>query len=217
MKRSGCAAFSAHSTLTIAPMTDWTHTPTLTGTHVTLRPLAADDRDALVSASADGRLWELFYSLAPAPETIDLWYAYTVREQEQGRGMPFTVLDASGKVVGSTRYLRMNPANRRVEIGGTFYAKSVQRTGINTEAKLLLLTHAFETLNCVCVQLRTDWFNKASQRAIERLGAKQDGVLRGQRIMPDGRVRDTVVYSILDHEWRGVKQNLMMMLSRGEK
>ena len=130
--------------------------------------------------------------------------------------MPFAVLDTRGELVGSTRYLRINQANRRVEIGGTFYARRVQRTGLNTEAKLLLLGHAFETLGCVCVQLRTDWFNKASQRAIERLGAKKDGVLRGQRIMPDGRVRDTMVYSILDHEWRGVRQNLEMMLSRGD-
>jgi RimJ/RimL family protein N-acetyltransferase len=198
-------------------MTDWTTTPTLAGKHVTLRPLVAEDRDALVAATSDGKLWELFYSLAPGPETIDLWLAYSFNKQAQGRDMTFTVLDSAGKVVGSTRYLRINPANRRVEIGGTFYAQSVQRTGVNTEAKLLLLTHAFETLGCVCVQIRTDWFNKASQRAIERLGAKQDGVLRGQRIMPDGRVRDTVVYSILDHEWRGVRENLELMLARNEK
>ena len=195
----------------------WTETPTLTGKRLTLRPLSPGDRDALVAAASDGNLWELFYSLVPSAETIDMWLAYTFRDQEQGRAQTFVVLDGEGRVVGSTRYLRMNPANRRVEIGGTFYSKSVQRTGINTEAKLLLLTHAFETLNCVCVQLRTDWFNKASQRAIERLGAKKDGVLRGQRVMPDGRVRDTVVYSILDHEWRGVKQNLQTMLIRGEK
>lgn len=197
-------------------MTDWTTAPTLTGKHVTLRPLVAEDRDALVEATRDGRLWEIFYAFAPGPETIDLWLAYTFNKQRQERDMTFTVLDATGKVVGSTRYLRINPANRRVEIGGTFYAKSVQRTALNTEAKLLLLSYAFETLGCVCVQIRTDWFNKQSQRAIERLGAKQDGVLRGQRITPDGRVRDTVVYSILDHEWRGVKANLQMMLARGE-
>ena len=193
----------------------WTETPTLTGKRVTLRPLSTDDRDALVAAASDGKLWELFYSLVPSAETIDMWLAYTFRDQEQGRAQTFVVLDGEGRVVGSTRYLRMNPANRRVEIGGTFYSKSVQRTGINTEAKLLLLTHAFETLNCVCVQLRTDWFNKASQRAIERLGAKKDGVIRGHRIMPDGRVRDMVVYSILAHEWGGVRSNLEMKLSRG--
>jgi RimJ/RimL family protein N-acetyltransferase len=197
-------------------MTIWTDTPTLSGRHVTLRPLDRADRDALVEASSDGRLWELFYSLAPGPQTIDPWMDFSMREVEQGRAMLFAVLDDAGRLVGSTRYLRINPAHRRVEIGGTFYARRVQRTGLNTEAKLLLLRHAFETLGCVCVQIRTDWLNKASQRAIERLGAKQDGVLRGQRIMPDGRVRDTVVYSILDHEWRGVRQNLETMLARGD-
>jgi len=195
----------------------WTETPTLAGKRLTLRPLSTDDRDALIAAASDGRLWELFYALVPSAETIDGWMAYTFREQEHGRSQTFVVLDDGGRVVGSTRYLRMNPANRRVEIGGTFYAKSVQRSGINTEAKLLLLGHAFDTLGCVCVQLRTDWLNKASQRAIERLGAKKDGVLRGQRVMPDGRVRDTMVYSILDHEWRGVRQNLETMLIRGEQ
>lgn len=196
-------------------MSMWTEPPTLEGGHVTLRPLAPEDRDALLSASADGRLWELFYTVAPGPDTIDDWFAHAFRERGEGRGMPFAVLDAGGSVVGTTRYLRMNRANRRVEIGGTFYAARAQRTGLNTEAKLLLLTHAFEALDCVCVQFRTDWFNKPSQRAIERLGAKLDGVLRGQRIMPDGRVRDTMVYSVLEHEWPGVLLNLETMLARG--
>lgn len=198
-------------------MSAWQEAPTLTGRHVTLRLLAPEDRDPLVAATTDGRLWELFYSLAPGPETIDLWFAHAAREREHGRSMIFTVLDAAGQVVGSTRYLRINAANKRVEIGGTFYAARVQRSGLNTEAKLLLLGHAFETLGCVCVQLRTDWFNRRSQAAIERLGAKRDGVLRGQRIMPDGRVRDTVVYSILDHEWPGVRLNLQTMLKRHEE
>jgi RimJ/RimL family protein N-acetyltransferase len=198
-------------------MSVWTDPPVLQGRHVTLRPLAPNDRDALVSAASDGRLWELFYTTAPGPDSIDSWLANADRERSEGRGMPFTVLDADGAVVGSTRYLRMNRANRRVEIGGTFYAGRSQRTGVNTEAKLLLLGHAFQAMDCVCVQFRTDWFNKASQRAIERLGAKRDGVLRGQRVMPDGRVRDTVVYSILQHEWPGVKRNLEMMLARGNR
>lgn len=196
-------------------MANWTKTPTLKGKHVTLRELTKDDRDPLVAAASDGKLWEIFYAFAPGPDTIDPWLQYSFREVSRERDMVFAVLDAQGRVVGSTRYLRMNPVHRRLEIGGTFYAASAQRTGINTEAKLLLLTHAFEKLNCVCVQLRTDHFNLRSQRAIERLGAKKDGVLRGHRIMPDGRLRDTVVYSILDHEWRGVKQNLQMMLERG--
>jgi N-acetyltransferase len=197
-------------------MTGWTETPTLTGRHVALRPLDRADRDAMLAASNDGRTWELFYTAAPGPDTVDRWIDNAFTEQAQGRGMPFAVLDAAGAVVGSTRYLRMNPANRRVEIGGTFYARRVQRTALNTEAKLLLLGHAFDRLGCVCVQIRTDLFNKRSQRAIERLGARLDGVLRAQRIMADGRVRDTVCYSILDHEWPGVRQNLHMLLERGE-
>jgi RimJ/RimL family protein N-acetyltransferase len=195
-------------------VSNWTDPPTLEGGYVTLRPLEPEDRDALLSAAADGRLWELFYTLVPGPETVDYWLASAFRERGEGRSMPFAVLDAGGSVVGSTRYMRMNRAHRRLEIGTTFYAARAQRTGLNTEAKLLLLYHAFEAMNCVCVQFRTDWFNHQSQRAIERLGAKRDGVLRGHRIMPDGRVRDTVSYSILDHEWPGVKLNLETMLAR---
>ncbi|WP_242139000.1 GNAT family N-acetyltransferase [Sphingomonas sp. TREG-RG-20F-R18-01] len=119
------------------------------------------------------------------------------------------------RIVGLTRYMRMNPAHRRLEIGGTFYAKSVQRSGVNTEAKLLLLKHAFEVLDCNAVQIRTDWFNKASQKAIERLGAKRDGVLRNHQLM-DGRIRDLVVYSIIASEWAGVERNLRFLLARGE-
>jgi len=119
------------------------------------------------------------------------------------------------RIVGLTRYMRMNAAHRRLEIGGTFYAKSVQRSGVNTEAKLLLLKHAFEVLDCNAVQIRTDWFNKASQKAIERLGAKRDGVLRNHQVM-DGRIRDLVVYSIIASEWAGVERNLRFLLARNE-
>lgn len=195
-------------------MSAWQETPTLVGRHVTLRALAPEDRDPLVAATTDGRLWELFYSLAPGPKTIDMWLAHAAREREHARSIIFTVLDAAGEVVGSTRLMRINEANKRVEIGGTFYAARVQRTGLNTEAKLLLLSHAFEVLGCICVQIRTDWFNRRSQAAIERLGARRDGVLRGHKVMPDGRVRDTVVYSILDHEWPSVRLNLQNMLDR---
>lgn len=197
-------------------MTAWTETPSLAGKHVTLRPLVREDRDPLVEAASDGKLWETFYTVVPGPDTVDAWLAAAFRDQDHGRALPFAVLDSSGTLVGSTRYLRMSPENRRLEIGATFYAARNQRTGVNTEAKLLLLAHAFEAMDCVCVQIRTDFLNRQSQRAIERLGAKQDGVIRGHRIMPDGRVRDMVVYSILDHEWRGVKQNLQMMLARNE-
>lgn len=195
-------------------MTDlWTDPPRLSGQHVTLRPMLREDRDAIVAAASDGKLWELFYTAVPSPDTIDTYLDTTARETSYGRAMPFVVLDNDGKLVGCTRYMRMNKAARRLEIGTTFYAKSMQRTPVNTEAKLLLLAHAFEQMDVLCVQFRTDHFNQASQRAIERLGAKRDGLLRGHNIMA-GRVRDTVVYSILSHEWDGVKRNLLFKLSR---
>jgi RimJ/RimL family protein N-acetyltransferase len=124
------------------------------------------------------------------------------------------VLDVGGAVVGTTRYLRMAEAHRRLEIGGTFYATAVQRTGVNTETKLMLLGHAFDVLGCQCVQIRTDALNKRSQAAIERLGATRDGVLRGHQVMAGGRLRDTVAYSILDREWPGVRQNLQYLLAK---
>lgn len=196
-------------------MTDlWTDQPRLFGDNVTLRPMVRADRDAIVAAASDGKLWELFYTAVPSPETIDAYLDTAEREASYGRAMPFVVLDKGGQIVGCTRYMRMNRAALRLEIGTTFYAQSVQRSPVNTEAKLLLLTHAFEQMGALCVQFRTDHFNHASQRAIERLGAKKDGVLRNHSIM-DGRVRDTVVYSILSHEWDGVKRNLMFKLARG--
>ncbi len=195
-------------------MSQWSAVPTLKGRHVTLRPLEASDRDAILEASSDGKLWELFYTAVPGPTTVDSWMERAATEQAQGRSLPFAVLDSSGTVVGSTRFMRMNPSHRRLEIGTTFYAARVQRTPLNTEAKRLLLGHAFDAMGCVCVQLRTDWFNRPSRRAIERLGARQDGVLRNHNITPDGRVRDTVVYSIVEGEWPGVRRNLDFMLSR---
>ena len=139
--------------------------------------------------------------------------ARAVTEQDQGRSLVFAVLDAVGEVAGTTRFMRMNEPHRRLEIGGTFYATRVQRTGLNTEAKRLLLTHAFDVLGCQCVQLRTDSLNRRSQAAIERLGATCDGVLRGHQLV-DGRLRDSVVYSILDREWPAVRRNLDYLLGR---
>ena len=196
-------------------MTAWRETPTLAGAHVTLRPLAPADLPAIVDAAAADDLWDTFYAVVVQLKQPDAWLAATLAQRDAGRALPFTVLDATGAIVGTTRFMRMNEANRRLEIGGTFYARTAQRTGLNTEAKLLLLTHAFDTLGCQCVQIRTDWLNKASQRAIERLGARQDGVLRGHQRLPDGRLRDTIVYSILDREWPGVRDNLRLMLVRG--
>lgn len=190
---------------------DWSKPPTMQGEHVQLRALTLDDRDALLAAFADG-LDRAFTTVIPNPETIDAWLKERERERVAGRGFTFTVLDHSSRVSGTTRYMRMSAAHKRLEIGGTVYAARVQRTGLNTEAKLLLLRHAFETLGANVVQLRTDWLNRASRQAIERIGAKMDGVLRSHLVTSDGRVRDTVVYSITAVEWPGVRTNLELLL-----
>lgn len=191
----------------------WRTVPTLVGRHVTLRPLDRADREDLLAAFGDG-LARVVTTAVPDAATIDGWYDSLAAQQAAGRALPFTVLDAEGRVAGVTRFLRMNAAHRRVEIGGTLYARRVQRTGLNTEAKRLLLAHAFDTLGCQCVQLRTGWHNRASRAAIERLGARIDGVLRGHMVTPDGEVRDTIVYSILHHEWPQVRRNLDYLLER---
>lgn len=195
-------------------MNAWADTPTMVGRHVTLRPLEREDGPALVAAASADGLWNLFYANVSKVKDIDGFLDETFTEQDHGRVLPFAVLDANGACVGTTRYMRMAQKHRRLEIGGTFYAKSVQRTGVNTETKLLLLGYAFETMACQCVQIRTDALNLRSQAAIERLGAKRDGVLRGHQVMADGRLRDSVVYSILDREWPGVRQNLQYLLAR---
>jgi RimJ/RimL family protein N-acetyltransferase len=194
----------------------WAETPTLAGTHVTLRPLQESDLDALVAAASAGDLWDTFYANVSQLKAPEAWMDAAFREQNHGRARLFAVLDAGGAVVGTTRFMRMAQPHRRLEIGGTFYARAVQRTGVNTEAKLLLLTHAFGELDCQCVQIRTDSLNLRSQAAIERLGARRDGVLRGHQVAEGGRLRDTVVYSILAHEWPGVRQNLAFLLARHE-
>nr|WP_232473969.1 GNAT family protein [Sphingomonas sp. MA1305] len=186
----------------------------MVGRHVTLRPLVEGDLPALVEVARVGDLWDIFYANVAMMKTPDRWWAAASAEKDYGRARLFAVETPDGQLVGTTRLMRMNPGHRRLEIGGTFYAKAVQRTGVNTEAKRLLLSHAFETLDCQCVQIRTDALNLRSQRAIERLGAKKDGVLRGHQQMADGRLRDTIVYSILDREWPGVKANLQYLLAR---
>jgi len=192
----------------------WTEQPVLEGRHVLLRPMVRSDGPAIVDAASDGKLWELFYTVVPGPGSIEAYLDRAEREQGWGRVMPFAVIEkVSGELVGATRYMRMNAPHRRLEIGTTFYASRAQRTPINSESKLLLLAHAFEAMDCVCVQFRTDHFNFASQRAIERLGAKRDGLIRNHQIL-DGRVRDTVLYSILASEWEGVKRNLLFRLGR---
>jgi N-acetyltransferase len=192
-------------------------TVTLQGSHATLEPLAFAHEDGIKTAVADGELWDLWFTMVPRPEGVRAYIEQLLAQRERSEAFAFAVRDnASGNVVGATRYLHIDAANRRLEIGGTWYAQNAQRTAINTECKLLMLTHAFESLGCIAVEFRTDWFNKRSQSAIERLGAKREGVLRNHMIMPDGRIRDTVVYSVILSEWSGVKMNLRHKLeSRG--
>ncbi len=182
---------------------------TLAGRYATLEPLALEHEDEIRLAVTDGELWKLWFTMVPRPEEVRSYIEGLLAQRELGEAFAFAVRDtASGRIVGGTRYLHIDAAHRRLEIGGTWYAQSVQRTGINTECKLMLLAHAFETLGCIAVEFRTDWFNKRSQAAIERLGAKRDGVLRNHMIMSDGRIRDSAVYSIIQNEWPGVKTNL---------
>jgi N-acetyltransferase len=189
-------------------------TVTLHGKHATLEPLSLSHENDIKLAAADGKLWELWFTMVPGPEGVREYIEQLLKQREQGAAFAFAVRDnTNGRIVGCTRYLHVDATNRRLEIGGTWYAQSVQRTGINTECKLLLLEHAFEALECIAVEFRTDWFNKRSQAAIERLGAKREGVLRNHMIMTDGRVRDTVVYSIIQNEWNGVKKNLQYKLA----
>jgi RimJ/RimL family protein N-acetyltransferase len=197
----------------------WIVPVTLSGTHVVLEPLAPSHRDGLVAAASDGRLWELWYTLVPAPETIDAWLEAAFAMRDTAGAQPFVVrtVDATGapaETVGTTRLFNVDARNRRVEIGHTWYAKGVQRTAVNTETKLLLLTHAFETLGAAGVEFRTHFFNFTSRNAIARLGARQDGILRHHQIMPDGSYRDTVVFSIIQPEWTAVKAHLEFRLRR---
>ena len=188
---------------------------TLKGKYATLEPLAREHEADLKHAAADGDLWRLWYTSVPAPEKTRSYIDAALSMREDLGAMPFAVRDnASGEIVGCTRYFNVDAANRRLEIGHTWYAKRAQRTAINTECKLLLLTHAFEKLACIAVEFRTHRFNHASREAIARLGAKQDGVLRNHQILPDGSYRDTVVFSIIESEWQAVKRNLVFLLDR---
>lgn len=190
---------------------------TLEGHGVRLEPLAREHHDGLVAAAQDGRLWELFYTSVPEPEQTHAYISGALAGQEQGTMLPWAVRDLkTGAIVGSTRYHDVIAAAERVEIGWTWYAQRVQRSHVNTVCKLLLFTHAFETLKCKVVGLRTDNFNLRSQRAIEALGAKKDGVIRHHWVRRDGSIRDTVMYSILAHEWPDVKKHLLFRLRRHE-
>jgi len=187
----------------------------LHGTYATLEPLAREHEPGIRLAAADGELWTLWYTSVPSPEGTPRWFDIAFDMRDRLGALPFAVRDnASGAIVGSTRYFNVDAQNRRLEIGHTWYARRAQRTAINTECKLLLLGHAFEALGCIAVEFRTHWFNHASRSAIARLGAKQDGVLRNHQLMPDGSRRDTVVFSIIDAEWPAVKRHLQHSLER---
>ena len=187
---------------------------TLTGRLVRLEPLAEAHHDDLIAATQDGDLWRLWYTGAPTPESMHADINRRLGLHATGTMLPFAVVDqTTERAVGMTTYMSVDTINRRVEIGSTWYAKSVQRTGLNTEAKLLLLGHAFDTLGCIAVEFRTHFLNQQSRRAIERLGAKQDGILRNHSIAPNGTLRDTVVYSIIASEWPSVRAHLEWQLA----
>jgi RimJ/RimL family protein N-acetyltransferase len=193
---------------------------TLEGRHVRLEPMTRERAgaiaEALAEAARDGAMWESRWTSIPRPEGMRAYVEQALKEQDAGVSLPFVTVDrASGRAVGSTRFMNIEPAHRRLEIGTTWISKSFQRTATNTEAKYLMLAHAFETLGCIAVDLRTHEKNAQSRAAIERLGAKLDGILRNHRIMPDGSLRNTASYSIVDTEWPEVKTRLEARLATG--
>ena len=191
----------------------WLEPVSLRGPHARLEPLSQDHREGLIEAVKDGELWKLWYTFVPRAEDMHKEIDRRLGLQAAGSMLPWTAFDAEGKVAGMTTYMNVDAANRRVEIGSTWYAKRVQRSALNTQCKLLLLTHAFEKLDCIAVEFRTHFFNHASRRGIERLGAKLDGILRSHQMAPNGTLRDTVVYSIIASEWPTVKAHLDYQLN----
>jgi N-acetyltransferase len=193
----------------------WLAPVTLVGSIATLKPLAPEHRDALVEAAADGELWTLWYTPIAKPEEMGKFIEKRMGLDAPGTRLAFVAVEnASGKIVGMTNYMNVDRENRRLEIGGTWYSRRMQRTAFNTECKLLLLTHAFDTLDCIAVEFRTHFFNRQSRQAIERLGAKLDGILRNHQISADGVMRDTCVYSIIAGEWPAVRTHLRWQLQR---
>jgi RimJ/RimL family protein N-acetyltransferase len=186
----------------------------LEGNLVRLEPLSAQHKQGLCDAIHDGELWNLFVTLVPHPDNIDTFFSNALTTFDNDEGFAFAIIDKrTYKIAGSTRFMKANLPNKRVEIGFTFLGKSWQKTHINTEAKLLMLTHAFEAMEMNRVELLTDYLNTNSRKAILRLGAKEEGILRNHMLMPDGRVRDSVLYSLIKNEWLGVKQNLLYKLA----
>lgn len=192
----------------------WPAPVTLSGAHARLEPLAAGHHDGLVEAVRDGELWKLWYTTIPDPEGMAAAIERRLALQSGGSMLPFTVFDAGGRIVGMTTYMNIDAVHRRVEIGSTWYAARMQRGPLNTECKLMLLRHAFEALDCIAVEFRTHRFNTQSRRAIERLGARLDGMLRAHQRAADGTLRDTAVYSITAAEWPTVRSHLQWQLER---
>ena len=188
---------------------------TLTGQWVALEPLRREHEAELLEAARDGDLWDLWYTSVASPTEVLSYIDRAIEQRDTQHAMPFVVRRRDdGRIVGSTRYMNVDPVNRRVEIGSTWYSKSVQRTGINTECKHLLLKHAFEQLHCIAVEFRTHILNTQSRRAIERLGAKLDGILRNHLRMPNGTLRDTCVYSIIESEWPTINAHLRWQMTK---
>jgi RimJ/RimL family protein N-acetyltransferase len=190
----------------------WRELPTLRGQHATLEPLQAAHADGLRAALGEGALSRLWYTGVPAPAQVESYVATALEAQADGAALPFVVRDAAGEIVGCTRYYGLDATVPKLSIGYTWYAPRVQRSGVNTVTKLMLLQYAFETLGCLSVVFETSWFNHTSRAAIARLGAKQDGVLRNHTRHANGTPRDTVVFSIIDTEWAGVKRHLQFRL-----
>jgi len=191
----------------------WIEPIALLGKHVTIEPMELRHVEGLQAAARDGQLWKLWFTSVPAPEKTEEYVQHALRKRDQSGELPFVIHEhKTNKLIGSTRFLNVDGQNHRLEIGYTWYAESYQRSAINTEAKLLLLTHAFEQLSSIAVEFRTHWLNQRSRQAIERLGAKQDGILRNHQQSADGTLHDTVVYSIINSEWPAIKKHLNFLL-----
>ena len=189
--------------------------PTLVGQTIELRPLEQQHAQEVLGAAADGQLWNMKVTVVPGPQTIDTYLEEALAEQQAGTAWPFVIVKRdTEQIVGCTRFWKIDGKNRKLEIGHTYISQSVQRSGVNTEAKFLLLSYAFEVLNYVRVQFTTDELNEKSRAAILRIGAQQEGIIRNERIMPDGRKRNSVRFSIIDCEWPGVKARIQKLMER---
>jgi len=196
-------------------MNKWLNKVELKNENLKLEPLELSHIDGLTNAVKDGELWNLWYTSAPKPKEVQCYIEKAIKDFEEDKSLPFAIFDTNKSLlVGTTRFMNADQKNRRVEIGTTWYAKSSQRTGTNTQCKYLLLKYAFETLKCIAVEFRTHWHNTQSRTAITKLGAKQDGILRNHKFDKTGNLRDTVIFSIIDSEWNTVKQSLEFKMNQ---